>query len=193
MDVWNFFLANGRSPSVVWQWESKPAPLLSLSLSPLTEYQAREGKEDDEEEILAVLSFSPSFLCSLLPGSAGRQMTRVCGRLITPGWVFSNLFNGSLLKEKTRWRRRGWGSRIKNTGGRQVSRPSGQASQPSQRRRTSEEEAESTDFPARDTREGVKGEEGKKNTRNIMLIIKLELFLLPATYFSVLIIHILFQ
>lgn len=29
-------------------------------------------------------------------------MTGVCGRLITPGWVFSNLFNGGLLEEKTR-------------------------------------------------------------------------------------------
>lgn len=91
------FLANGRSPSVVWQCESEPV----LTLSPLTEYQAREGKEDEEEEILAVLlSSSSSFPCSLLPGSARRQMTRVCGRLITPGWAFSNLFNGSLLKKK---------------------------------------------------------------------------------------------
>ncbi|KAF3857414.1 hypothetical protein F7725_009273 [Dissostichus mawsoni] len=64
------------------------------------QYQAKEGK-DEEGEILAVLlSPSPSLPCSLLPGSAGRQMTRVCGRLITPGWVFSNLFNGSLLKKK---------------------------------------------------------------------------------------------
>lgn len=83
------------------------------SRSPLTEYQARgrKGKEDEEgevegeeeeEEILAVL-LSLLLLplpCSLLPGSAGRQMTGVCGRLITPGWVFSNLFNGSLLKKK---------------------------------------------------------------------------------------------
>ena len=27
-------------------------------------------------------------------------MTGVCGCLITLGWVFSNLFNGSLLKKK---------------------------------------------------------------------------------------------
>lgn len=112
----------------------------SFSLSPLTEYQAREEKEDEEEEILAVLlSSSPSLPCSILPGSAGRQMTRVCGRLITPGWVFSNLFNGSLLKKKTRWRRRR-GGRRRNTGGRQVSRPSGQGSQPSQGRTSEEEE-----------------------------------------------------
>jgi len=57
MDVWNF-LANGRSPSVVWQGVNKPVLLSSSSLSPLTEYQARERKE---EEILAVLlSSSPS-------------------------------------------------------------------------------------------------------------------------------------
>ncbi|CAB1421020.1 unnamed protein product [Pleuronectes platessa] len=52
------------------------------------QYQAREGKEDEEEEILAVLlSSSPFLTCSLSPGSAGTQMTRACGRLITPGRV----------------------------------------------------------------------------------------------------------
>ncbi|KAG7502881.1 hypothetical protein JOB18_028156 [Solea senegalensis] len=45
------------------------------------------GKEDEEEGILAVLiSSSPLITCSYLPGSTGRQMTRVHGRLIAPGW-----------------------------------------------------------------------------------------------------------
>lgn len=134
--------------------ENEPV-LLALSPSHLWQNtKPGKEKEDEEEEILAVLlSRSPSLPCSRLPGSAGRQMTRVCGRLITPGWVFSNLFNGSLLKKKTRWRR--GGGRMTNTGGRQVSRPGGQGSQPSQgrnqrRRRRRRGRACS---PGRDTRE----------------------------------------
>lgn len=29
-----------------------------------------------------------SWALALLPGSTGKQMTGVCGRLITPGWIF---------------------------------------------------------------------------------------------------------
>lgn len=45
--------------------------------------------------------------------------------------------------------------------------------------------------PKKQTRGG--GRKGGKTRRNIMLIIKLQPFLLPVTYFSLLIIHILFQ
>lgn len=85
-----------------------------------------------------------------------------------------------------------------NTGRRQVSRPSGQGSQPSQGRTNEEEEDMPTplvEIPRRSNDTGGGGEEEKERekTRNIMLIIKLHPFLLPGTYFSVLIIHILFQ
>ncbi|KAI4831701.1 hypothetical protein KUCAC02_001230, partial [Chaenocephalus aceratus] len=60
------------------------------------QYQAKEGK-DEEGEILAVLlSPSPSLPCSLLPGSAGRQMTRAEGRSLAPV-----ARGGNLAKEQT--------------------------------------------------------------------------------------------
>lgn len=100
MNVWNPFFSKWGIAFGCLAGRKRACSSSSSSLSPLTEYQAREEK-DEEEEILAVLlSSSPSLPCSRLPGSAERQMTRVCGRLITPGWVFSNLFNGSLLKKK---------------------------------------------------------------------------------------------
>lgn len=147
----------------------------SSSLSPLTEYQAREEKEDEEEEILAVLlSSSPSLPCSRLPGSAGRQMTRVCGRLITPGWVFSNLFNGSLLKQKKKKKTQEEGGKDdehKREAGLSPRWP-GESTQPmkNQRRRR----RGCTDSPGRDTREDQttpeeeeeREKEGKKHKKH---------------------------
>ncbi len=127
----------------------------SFSLSPLTEYQAREEKEDEEVEILAVLLFSsPSLPCSILPGSAGRQMTRVCGRLITPGWVFSNLFNGSLLKTKMKEKKRRKEDEHRRKAGLSPQWP-GESTQPrkNQRRRRRRRRRGCTDSPGRDTRE----------------------------------------
>lgn len=97
MDVWNIrlfffsFWANGRSPSVVWQGENEPVLLLSHLWQNNAEPE-RKG-EEDEEEILALLLLFLSFFffffsSPVLPGSSRRQMTGVCGRLITPGWVF---------------------------------------------------------------------------------------------------------
>lgn len=69
----------------------------SLLFLPLTsDKPGKEKKMKKKSWLSSSLLLCPSLALSL-PGSAGRQMTS--GRLITPGWVFSNLFNGSLLKK----------------------------------------------------------------------------------------------
>lgn len=110
-------------------------------------------------------------------------MTRVCGRLITPGWVFSNLLNGSLLKNERRRRRR-----RKNEV--DLSPPVAKGTRPSQGKTNEEEDAAS---PLVEIPEKIKRHRRRRGERNIKLIIKLQPFLLPGSYFSLLIIHILFQ
>lgn len=96
MDVWIFFSAFGGLFFFSLTSDRIPSQGKGRKM--------KRAKEKEKKKKKSWPSSSPFFsfpsLCFLLPGSAGRQMTGVCGRLITPGWVFSNLFNGSLLKEK---------------------------------------------------------------------------------------------
>lgn len=145
-------------------WQIEPL------LSPSHLWQVREGKGDEakkKKKILAVLSSSPSpsLPRSLLPGSAGRQMTS--GRLITPGWVFSNLFNGSLLKK--RWRRGGGRTEAGLS-------PSSQAS----RGRTNKGES-----PVRDTREDqTGGGQRKDNAHYYILVARNQFLTINYSYFT---------